>query len=88
MNGIEEQAHFYVHDEPTIQRWLIERVADNIKAQPEDIDINQPFSYYGLDSLAATGLSGELEILLGRTLSPTLTWDYPTIELLAAYLAD
>jgi acyl carrier protein len=74
-------------DEMMLQRWLIDRVAESIKVKPDDIDTTLPFSYYGLDSVAAIGLSGDLEILLGTKLSPTLTWDYPTIELLAAYLA-
>jgi acyl carrier protein len=74
-------------DEMTLQRWLIEKVSQSIKVKPDDIDTTLPFSYYGLDSVAAVGLSGELEILLNIKLSPTLTWDYPTIELLAAHLA-
>ena len=55
---------------------------------PDGIDPTLPFAYYGLDSVAAVGVSGALEALLGRKLPPTLTWDYPTIELLAAHLAQ
>lgn len=77
-----------VTTESYIQKWLIEKVAQNIDILPDEVDVTSPFSYYGLDSVAATGLSGELEALLGRKLSPTLTWDYPTIELLATHLAE
>ncbi|ATJ88115.1 acyl carrier protein [Ralstonia solanacearum] len=75
-------------DEATIQRWLIAHVASLLE-QPEDsIDPALSFSYFGLDSVAAVGLSGDLESLLGRKLPATLTWDFPTIELLARHLAQ
>jgi len=48
----------------------------------------QPFTFYGLGSVQAVSLTGDLESSWGRTLSPTLAWDYPTIELLANYLAN
>lgn len=75
-------------DEHTIQQWLVARVAAAVGVGAEEIDVTLPFSYYGLDSVAAVGLSGELEDWLGRKLPPTLTWDYPSIELLAEHLAQ
>ena len=41
----------------------------------------------GLGSLATISISGNLERWLGRRLSPTLIYDYPSIESLAHYLA-
>jgi acyl carrier protein len=78
----------HTRDEAGIQHWLVEHIAASIKVAPTDIDVTLPFSYYGLDSLAAVGMSGDLEQWLGRKLPPTLTWDYPTIERLAAHLAE
>jgi acyl carrier protein len=52
-----------------------------------EIDIGAPFSAFGLDSLKAVSLAGELETWLGRSLPPTLLWDYPTIDALATHLA-
>lgn len=75
-------------DRASIQCWLVEHIAASLTAKSDDIDVTLPFSYYGLDSLAAAGLAGDLETWLGRKLSPTLTWDYPTIERLATYLAE
>jgi acyl carrier protein len=57
-----------------------------LRISPDDIDVHQPLSNLGLDSRNAIALSGALEKLLGRELSPTLAWDYPTIEALAAHL--
>lgn len=41
---------------------------------------------YGLDSVTAVGLAGELEEWLGRQITPTLIYDYPTIAGLIQYL--
>jgi acyl carrier protein len=46
-----------------------------------------PFADYGLDSLAAVELSGELEDWLGLELTPILAWNYPTPQRLAQHLA-
>jgi acyl carrier protein len=73
--------------EDDIQEWLKQHIADSVNAKPEDIDVTKPFSYFGLSSVVAIAISGELEIWIGRKLSPTLTWDFPSIELLAEHLA-
>ena len=70
-----------------IQAWLVQKVAGQLGFATEEMQIHEPLADYGLDSRAALSLSGELEDWLGRKLSPTLVWDYPTIAELAAYLA-
>lgn len=67
--------------------WLVERIADRVGASPEDIDPELPFTDSGMDSRSALGLSGELEALIDRRLSPSLAWEYPSPRELAAYLA-
>jgi len=71
-----------------IQSWLQLHIAECLQLDADEIDVNLPFSYYGLDSVASLGISGELEIWLGRKLPQTLTWDYPSIELLSIFLAQ
>lgn len=71
-----------------IRHWLRRCIAESIHARPDEIDVTVPFSHYGLDSVASLGISSELEIWLGRELPQTLTWDYPTIEELLAFLAQ
>ncbi|HJT56092.1 MAG TPA: SDR family NAD(P)-dependent oxidoreductase, partial [Ktedonobacteraceae bacterium] len=66
--------------------WLIAKVAEELAMDPAAIDVYEPLASYGMDSVTAVGLSGELEDWLGRELSPTLFYDYPTIGLLARYL--
>jgi len=73
--------------EEVISAWLVERLATQLEIAAEEIDVRETFSDYGLDSRTAIGLSGELERWLGRQLPATLVWDYPTIELMAQFLA-
>jgi acyl carrier protein len=61
-------------------------MATELELGPEQIDIRTPFSDFGLDSRTAVRMSGDLERKLGRRLSPTLFWDFPTIEVLARHL--
>ena len=70
-----------------IEEWLVEQIARRTGISLSEIDVQRPFVDYGLDSVQAVGLAGDLEVWLNRSLSPTLVWDYPTIEALAAYLA-
>jgi acyl carrier protein len=74
--------------EAAIEAWLVERLATHFEIAPQEIDVHETFSNYGLDSRTAVGLSGELERWLGRLLPPTLVWDFPTIGLMAKNLAE
>jgi acyl carrier protein len=73
--------------EQEIQAWLIANVAQVVEMEPRLIKIDEQLENYGMDSLQATHLSNDLQGWLGRQLSPTIVWDYPTIESLARYLA-
>lgn len=70
-----------------IEQWLIAHIASLAKQDTDEIDVNQPFSHYALDSVATVGLTADLEDLLDIPLQPTLLWDYPTIASLARHLA-
>ncbi|MEB3232451.1 MAG: SDR family NAD(P)-dependent oxidoreductase, partial [Leptolyngbyaceae bacterium] len=72
----------------SIQSWLVNQVARMLKVTPDMIDIHEPLARYGLDSIAAVRLSGALEDWLGRSLSPTLAYDYPSIAALSKYLSS
>jgi 8-amino-7-oxononanoate synthase len=70
-----------------IEGWLIDKIADSLEIKPHEINVARDFADYGLDSVEAINISGELENYLGCRLSPTLLWDYQSIEALAEYLA-
>ncbi|MGL6281621.1 MAG: acyl carrier protein, partial [Microcoleaceae cyanobacterium] len=70
-----------------IESWLAIKLAEKLELGSADaIDRQMDFVEYGLSSMEAVNLSGELESYIGRRLPPTLLWDYPNIESLAIYL--
>jgi acyl carrier protein len=65
----------------TIESWLIATTAKHAGLDEDQITVDQPFASYGLDSLAATTISADLEDWIG------MLWDYPTIRDLTLHLA-
>ncbi len=74
------------HSEPALSRWLAELIAKYVRRAPEEIRPDVPLAEYGLDSVYALTLAGDIEDHLGLSIEPTLMWDYPTIETLAQAL--
>ncbi len=70
-----------------IQDWLVAYLARELKVTPEEMDVTAPFDRYGLSSVTAVLMIGNLEDWLGAKIDPTLPYDYPTIETLAEHLA-
>jgi acyl carrier protein len=70
-----------------LKSWLIAWLAAEQGVEAETINSGRSFLNYGLDSVQAMTLVGDLEAKLGRRLAPTLAWDYPTIDALAEHLA-
>ncbi|MBW4596130.1 MAG: AMP-binding protein [Brasilonema angustatum HA4187-MV1] len=71
-----------------IQTWLISHLALYLNIPPDEIDIQEPFTAYGLDSAVAVSMTGELGQWIGCELAIILFWEYPSIEILAQYLAE
>jgi acyl carrier protein len=69
-----------------IQSWLTSQISQRLELEPEDIDIREPFTNLGLSSREAVVISGALEDWLGCRLSPTLLYEYPSIETISQYL--
>lgn len=74
--------------EEEIQTWLISHLAMYLKIPLDEIDIQEPFTVYSLDSAVAVSMTSELGEWLGHELEITLFWEYPSIEILAQYLAE
>ncbi|RFU41881.1 acyl carrier protein [Actinomadura logoneensis] len=72
--------------EPGLGHWLRERVAHYAQREPAEIDPSANLTSYGLDSVYALSLCGDIEDRLGLVLEPTVAWDHPTIEALAAHV--
>ncbi|MGA9491294.1 MAG: acyl carrier protein [Mycobacterium sp.] len=71
-----------------IEAMLAEQVADRTGTSANEIDRTRRFDKLGLDSADAVRLVGELEDFVGRPLSASLPYNYPTIEQLARCLAN
>jgi acyl carrier protein len=69
-----------------IATWLAGQLASYLDIQPEQLDMDLPLAEYGLDSVYALNLCGEIEDSLGVAVEPTLAWDYPTVNAMAGYL--
>ena len=73
--------------EAAITAWLVAKIATLAGISPKQIDTKRPFAQYGLDSVVAVGLSGELSEWLGRPIAATLAYDFPTTDAMARHLA-
>ncbi|WP_328870173.1 acyl carrier protein [Streptomyces sp. NBC_00287] len=76
------------HTERTLTDWLVHRVAEYLRTPPSEIDPAVPLAQYGLDSIAALSLCGDVEDAFGVPVDPTAAWDYPTVQALAGHLMD
>lgn len=70
----------------SLKQWLVEWLAQALSLAPATIDVHRPFAEYGLDSLAAVEIAEALQTRLGIPLSPTLAYEYPTIDALVRHL--
>jgi acyl carrier protein len=70
-----------------LREWVLGRVAYYIERSPADIDPDAKLVGYGLDSVYALTLCGDIEDEYGLVVDPTLAWDYPTVNAIAGYLA-
>jgi acyl carrier protein len=70
-----------------LRTWLTERLAEYTERDPGSIDAGAPLADYGLDSVYALALCGDIEDHLGVVIEPTVVWDHPSIDALVAYLS-
>lgn len=67
---------------------IVKLLSRELKVTADAIQLDKPLTEYGLDSIAALTIAGELEEQLGLTLPSTLLWDCPTVEDIAKYLNE
>jgi acyl carrier protein len=71
-----------------IEEWLLDKLVNSLGIAPEEIDFEEPWVNYGLDSSLAISITGELEKWLNLDLETTLFWEYPKISELVIYLVQ
>lgn len=70
-----------------IEQWLCQRLANYGNLATEEVSPDSPLADFGLDSMAAMQLVGEIEERYRIELNPIAMWNYPTARHLADYLA-
>ena len=72
----------------SIQNWLVAQLSEQLSLDSNTIDVNESLTRYGLDSIDAVTLVGDLEDWLDLELPDTLFWDHPTIAQAVKFLVD
>ncbi|MEU5403428.1 acyl carrier protein [Streptomyces sp. NPDC005963] len=76
------------HSVESLSSWLADRIALYLQRSPSEIVSTVPLAEYGLDSVAALSLCGDIEEDFDLVLEPTVAWDYPTVDALAGHLVE
>ncbi|AQS35441.1 acyl carrier protein [Shewanella psychrophila] len=71
-----------------LMTFIQEKVAEYLSKPVEDIKLTTALSEYGINSVSAMSLCADIEDLIGIDVEPTLTWNYPTIEKMSAFLIE
>lgn len=71
-----------------LRTWLGDWVAAATGLSRSEVHDDRPLEEFGLASRDTVALSGELEEMLGESLSATLVWEFPTIAALATRLIE
>ena len=73
-----------------ITQWIIQWLAQRLRIEQAQIELNKALADYGVDSVMAVELAQDLEdfLTLSQPLDVTLAWNFPTIETLSHHLAE
>lgn len=73
--------------ETKLETWLCQRIVTLARLDSVDeISVHEPLATYGLSSVEAIALAGEISARVGRKISPTVAYEYPTIRELLDHL--
>lgn len=71
-----------------IRHWMTGFASRRLKMAADEVSISLPFEKVGFDSMALIELTADLEDLTGVELSPSIVFDFTTIEALSARVAE
>lgn len=71
-----------------VENWLKSQLAEQLSLDANSINVTEPLTRYGLDSIDAVTMVGDIEDAIDEELPSTLFWDHPTIAKSAQFLAD
>lgn len=82
----EHQQRRHTNGIPQPEKWLVQRVATQLKCAEEEIDSLAPLSDLGLESTEMMQIVGEIEDIWSIEIPTSLLYDIRTIEGLANYI--
>ncbi|HSR70218.1 MAG TPA: acyl carrier protein [Acidobacteriota bacterium] len=71
-----------------VEEWIAAKLAEIMDIEPEEVERQRDLTEFGLSSIEAVMLSGDLEEWLERELPDTLVWDHPTVRAIAQFVAS
>jgi polyketide synthase PksJ len=74
--------------QPTLVAFIQQEIATALDRQPDELSMTDNFYDLGMDSSQLLQLTKRVETAIGRELYPTLLFEYPSIETLAAHLGN
>ncbi|MFK8103142.1 MAG: aminotransferase class III-fold pyridoxal phosphate-dependent enzyme, partial [Saprospiraceae bacterium] len=72
----------------TTKNWLSQKVGALLSLAASELDPSEPLSYFGMNSIKLTRLAGEIEEWLNVDFSPTVFYDYTSINAIAKYICE
>lgn len=94
-NSTEQQNKTGEMDVPTknlllekVREALVKHISQQLKVNVNDIDHRAEFSEFGFDSVSLTVFGNTLNEEYGLELSPTVFFEFPTVNLLADFLVE
>lgn len=69
-----------------LEKWLVERLAEEIGIEPARIDPKTPLYVYLMNGFQSFGVVADLEKLLKRQLPPSILYEQPSVASLAEHL--
>ncbi|MBC7923016.1 MAG: acyl carrier protein [Ferruginibacter sp.] len=71
-----------------IEQWLATKFAEQLAIPAHAVSLEKSITSFGLDSMDAIIIAGDLEDWMGMELSSTLLWDFDTIAIIARHLFE
>lgn len=78
----------HVFSRETLGDYLRKRIAVTLSVEPYEIEGDELLARYGMDSMSAVALIGELEEAFNTQLPNTLIWDNPSLNMLIQYFFE
>lgn len=75
-------------EEKIIENILIKKLSEIKNLDNTKLDIDEPFENYGIDSIKAIYIVGELEEIFNLEFPSTLLWENNTIRKLTNYIKN